>query len=65
MKKKEQMSDKEIKKAMEQIKQAVRQRYTITKLERFENYMGNLAMFILAPLIIIMSPLIILAEKSK
>ena len=36
-----------------------------TKLEIFERWMGNLAMFLLAPFIIIMNPLVIWAEGRR
>ncbi len=45
------------------LKNLIKIRYTRTKLDIFEEWMGNVALFILSPLIIIMSPLIILVQK--
>ena len=49
----------------EQILKSLNQRLKRSKLEIFERWVGNIALFILAPLIIIMSPLIILASKQR
>ena len=46
------------------LKRIVNQRYKVSKRHIFEDYVSNIALFILSPLIIVMSPFIILANKG-
>ena len=55
--------DKKMLDAMKYLDSSISIQYKRSKLDIFEEWVGNIALFILSPLIIIMLPLIILATK--